>query len=206
MTITDAPTARSYEVRHSTPTLGAEFSGLDLRRGVDDATADALRDAFRERKVLVFRDQHLTPDEHVAAVSIFAEPFDHPTAVRHADQHLVYPYDAQVHGKASSWHIGGLWRTPVFKVESLVYETVPDTGGDTLWADLQAAYDGLSPAFQTLLAGLTASYDADPQNYAQGADRSAYGATTVEHPLVRIDPETGARVCSSAAARWRSTG
>ena len=194
MTITDTSTTtsveHSYQVWHTTPRLGAEFTGLDLAAGVDDATAAALRDAFHTRKVLVFRDQHLTPDQHVAAVSIFAEPFDHPTAVRHADNHLVYPYDAQRHGKASTWHIGGLWREPVFRIESLVYETVPDTGGDTLWADLQAAYDDLSPAFQQLLEGVRAIYDANPVNYSQGADRTP-PASTVAHPLVRTDPDTG---------------
>lgn len=183
-------TSTSYEVRHTTPGLGAEFIGLGLAAGVDAATADVLREAFRTRKVLVFREQHLTADQHVAAVSIFAEPFDHPTAARHADNSLVYPYDAQRHGKASTWHIGGLWRQPVFRIESLVYETVPDTGGDTLWADLQAAYDDLSPAFQQLLEGVSAVYDGNPDNYAQGADRSPV-ADTVEHPLVRVDPDTG---------------
>lgn len=190
MTITDRAT--SFEVHHSTPRLGAEITGLRLAGGVDEDTADTLRDLFRTRKVLVFRDQHLTPDEHVAAVSIFAEPFDHPTASRHADNRLAYPYDAQRHGKASRWHIGGLWRTPVFKIESLVYETVPETGGDTLWADLEAAYDDLSPAFQQLLGGVGALYDANPDNYAQGADRVP-SATTVEHPLVRVDPDSGRR-------------
>lgn len=183
-------TTRSYEVRHSTPGLGAEFVGLDLAAGVDEATAADLRDAFHTRKVLVFRDQHLTADQHVAAVAIFAEPFDHPTADRHNDNSLVYPYDAQRHGKASTWHIGGLWRQPVFRIESLVYETVPETGGDTLWADLQAAYDDLSPAFQQLLDGVSAVYDGNPDNYAQGAQRSPV-AGTVEHPLVRVDPDTG---------------
>lgn len=195
MTITEDPpidSPRTYEVRHTSPHLGAEFIGLDLPAVTDDgdeATKDALRQAFLDRKVLVFRDQHLTPDQQVAAIAIFAEVFDHPTAARHDDNRLVYPYDAQVHGKASVWHRGGLWRDPVFKIESLVYEVVPDVGGDTLWADQQAAYDDLSPAFQQLIEGLTATYESNPSYYAQGADRTGYGATTHEHPLVWYDAD-----------------
>lgn len=188
MTILEEP--RTYEVRHSTPSLGAEFVGLHLPTVVatgDETTKNVLRQAFLDRKVLVFRDQHLTPDEQVDAIAIFAEVFDHPTAVRHHDNRLVYPYNAQVHGKASRWHRGGLWRDPIFKIESLVYETVPETGGDTIWADQQAAYDELSPAFQRLLEGLTARFDADPVHYAQGADRSGGVQSLTEHPLVWFD-------------------
>ena len=96
----------------------------------------------------MFRDVDLSPAQHVAAVSIFDEPFDHPTAVRHPDHRLVYPYEVRTTGKASRWHVGGLWRDPVFGIESLVYEVVPETGGDTIWADLQAAYDDLSAPAQ----------------------------------------------------------
>lgn len=48
---------------------------MDLTRPVDDATAEALRQAFLDHKVLVFRDQHLSPDQHVEAVRIFDQPF-----------------------------------------------------------------------------------------------------------------------------------
>lgn len=47
-------------------------------------------------------------------------------------------------GKASAWHVGGVWRNPPFSIESLTYQAVPEIGGHTLWADLQAAYDDLS--------------------------------------------------------------
>ncbi|MFD0395509.1 TauD/TfdA dioxygenase family protein [Streptomyces nogalater] len=109
-TVTDPGT---HLVIHRTgPRIGAEVTGVDLTRPVDTATADALRAAFRDHKVLVFRDQHLTPRQHVEAVRLFAEPFDHPTAARHPDHPLVYPYNVRHTGKASTWHIGGLWRTP----------------------------------------------------------------------------------------------
>src|SRR5277367_6006687 len=57
-----------YVVVPASPVLGAEIVGLDLANGVDEATADALREDFWRYKVLVFRNQHLSPDAHVRAV------------------------------------------------------------------------------------------------------------------------------------------
>ncbi|MFF1747258.1 TauD/TfdA dioxygenase family protein [Streptomyces mirabilis] len=183
-------TVVSYEIRRSGPRFGAEVTGIDLRAGIDDRTAEELRHAFRDHKVLVFRDQHLTPAQHVEAVRVFAEPFDHPTAAKDVTHPLVYPYNVQKTGKASTWHIGGLWRQPVFAIESLTYEVVPELGGHTLWADLQAAYDDLSEPVKALLESVGAVYDGNAENYAQGSKRSAV-EETVEHPVVLEHPETG---------------
>ncbi|MFF4271791.1 TauD/TfdA dioxygenase family protein [Streptomyces sp. NPDC001536] len=183
-------TAARPDIRRAGPRFGAEIDGVDLTRPVDDLTAGELRRAFAEHKVLVFRGQHLTPDQQVEAVRIFAEPFDHPTALRHPENPLVYPYNVRQTGKASTWHIGGLWRTPVFAIESLVYEEVPELGGHTLWADLQAAYDDLSEPFKQLLASVKAVYDGNAENYAQGSKRTAQG-DPVEHPVVLEHPLTG---------------
>ncbi|MEW1631477.1 TauD/TfdA family dioxygenase [Streptomyces sp. NPDC089173] len=194
-----------HEIRRVGPRIGAEVIGVDLTEPVEEKTADELRQAFEEHKVLVFRNQHLTPDQHVEAVSIFAEPFDHPTAVKDTANPLVYPYNVRRTGKASTWHIGGLWRSPVFAVESLTYEEVPELGGHTLWADLQAAYDDLSEPFKALLASVSAAYDADPQNYAQGTKRTAV-AETVEHPVVLEHPLTGRKGLFISASALHLTG
>ncbi|MBW8487488.1 TauD/TfdA dioxygenase family protein [Actinomadura parmotrematis] len=196
MTVTAAttPTAPpAYRVRRAGPLFGAEITGLDLAAPVDEATADALRREFVAHKVLVFRDQHLEPEQHVAAVRIFGEPFDHPTAKRAAadgDLRFVYPYDVRSAGKAALWHVGGVWRTPPFSIESLTYQAVPELGGHTLWADLQAAYDGLSEPVRALLESVSAVYEADPVNYAQGSAKVPTGKT-IEHPVVFTHPDTG---------------
>lgn len=183
-------TSLTYEVRRAGPRIGAEIVGVDLNQDVDEPTAEALRRDLRDYKVLVFRGQGLSPDRHVAAVRIFGEPFDHPTAVRHPDNPLVYPYRVEQAGKASQWHVGGLWRTPPFQLESLSYHEVAELGGHTLWADLQAAYDDLSEPFKQLLESVTAVYDANAGHYAQGSKRGAI-EHTVEHPVVLRHPDTG---------------
>ena len=189
--IVDATLGGADVIRRS-PFLGTEIRGLDLTAPLDEATKDALRREFAARKVLVFRAADLSPAEHVAAVSIFDEPFDHPTAVRHPEHPLVYPYEVRTTGKASRWHVGGLWRTPVFGIESLVYEVVPESGGDTIWADLQAAYDDLSEPLKELVGQVGVRYDANASNYAQGASRVPVADTTA-HPLVYDNPRNGRR-------------
>lgn len=176
----------SYRVHRAGPLFGAELSDIDLKLPVDDDTRASLRREFDEHKVLVFRGANLSPAEQVEAVRIFDEPFDHPTAVRHDDHPLVNPYNVQSTGKASSWHIGGVWRTPPFSIESLVYEEVSELGGHTLWADLQAAYDDLSEPVKVLLDGVSAVYDSNAVHYAQGAERGQINQT-VSHPVVRVD-------------------
>ncbi|RDG36231.1 TauD/TfdA dioxygenase family protein [Streptomyces corynorhini] len=198
-------TAASLDIRRAGPRFGAEITGVDLTAPVDEATARELRRAFREHKVLVFRDQHLTPDQHVAAVDVFARPFDHPTAKKDPANPLVYPYNVRQTGKASTWHIGGLWRDPVFAIESLTYEVVPELGGHTLWADLQVAYDDLSEPFKALLETVSAVYDGNAENYAQGSEKTATG-DTVEHPVVLTHPATGRKGLFISSSATRLTG
>ncbi len=199
-------TVTAYQVHPASPRLGAEIHGINLAYGVDETTAESLRQEFRTHKVLVFRHQHLTPDEHVEAVRIFDEPFDHPTAVhRHETNRLVYTYNLDKAGAAALWHVGGLWRTPPFSIESLIYEVVPEVGGRTLWADLQAAYDDLSQPFKDLLRSVSAVYDANAENYGGSGVRVPV-VETVEHPVVRTHRHTGRKGLFISTGALRLTG
>jgi alpha-ketoglutarate-dependent taurine dioxygenase len=186
--MTDILTSR-YEVRPASPRIGAEIVGVDLTQPVDGATAESLRQAFWTYKVLVFRGQNLSPRQHVEAVRIFDEPFDHPLWVkRHADSRLVYTFDLEQAGRAAHWHIGGTWRNPPFGIESLTYQVVPEVGGHTLWADLQAAYDDLSVPVQELLESVRGVYNAYP---GDGTYDRPPVTETIEHPVVRTHRHTG---------------
>ncbi|MGA2830294.1 MAG: TauD/TfdA family dioxygenase [Streptosporangiaceae bacterium] len=198
-------TLTDFRIQQASPRLGAEISGVDLTRPVSDATAGALRQAFRAHKVLVFRGQHLSPDQQVGAVRIFGEPFDHPTAAhRHPDNRLVYVFDLEKAGPAAHWHVGGLWRTPPFSIESLTYQVVPEVGGHTLWADLQAAYDSLSGPLKNLLEAVSAVYDGNAENYGGGT--RAPLAQTIEHPVVRTHRHTGRKGLFISSSALRLTG
>jgi taurine dioxygenase len=193
-----------YSVVPASPVLGAEIVGVDLAGGVDEATAQSLREAFWRYKVLVFRGQHLSPDAHVDAVRVFDEPFDHPLWTRRDENNrLVYVFDLDEAGTASTWHVGGTWRNPPFNIESLTYQSVPEIGGHTLWADLQAAYDGLSTPFQQLLESVRAVYDAHP---GDGTSERPPVTETVEHPLVRTHRQTGRKGLFLSSSALRLTG
>ena len=199
---TVAPTL--YEAHPVSPVLGAEIVGVDLSHGVDDSTAARLREDFLKHKVLVFRGQHLSPDAHVEAVRIFDEPFDHPQWVhRHEDNRLVYTFNLDKAGNAAVWHVGGVWREPPFNIESLTYQVVPDVGGKTLWADLQAAYDALSEPFQELLESVGAVYSASP---GDGTPDRPPVTDTVEHPVVRTHRHTGRKGLFISSSALRLTG
>ncbi len=178
-----------YGVRAASPLIGAEIEGVDLTQPVDEATAEALRQDFWTYKVLVFRDQHLSALQHVDAVRIFDEPFDHPKWLkRHEDSRLVYTFNLERAGNAAHWHIGGTWRNPPFNIESLAYDVVPEVGGHTLWADLQAAYDHLSEPLKQLLESVSARYSAYP---GDGTYNRPPVTETIEHPVVRTHRHSG---------------
>jgi alpha-ketoglutarate-dependent taurine dioxygenase len=194
----------SYVLVPTSPVLGAEVVGINLANGVDDATAAALREDFWRHKVLVFRGQDLSPDAHVAAVRIFDEPFDHPLwRRRDPDNRLVYVFDLEKGGRASTWHVGGTWRSPPFNIESLTYQVVPEIGGRTLWADLQAAYDGLSEPFKVLLESVNAEYSAYP---GDGTYYRPPVTETIEHPVVRTHRHTGRKGLFLSSSAIRLTG
>jgi alpha-ketoglutarate-dependent taurine dioxygenase len=192
------------ELHPASPVLGAEVVGVDLAGGVDEAIRETLRQAFWEHKVLVFRNQHLTPDQHVEAARIFDEPFDHPLwKLRDEHNRLVYVFDLEKAGGAAQWHVGGTWRTPPFNIESLTYQVVPEIGGRTLWADLQAAYDGLSEPVKQLLESVSAVYGTYP---GDGTYDRPPVTETVEHPVVRTHRETGRKGLFLSTGALRLTG
>lgn len=183
--------------------LGAEVAGVDLSAGPDDATIDAIRGAFLEHHVLVFRDQHLDPEQQMAFGRRFGPLDVHPFVEGNRE----HPEVLDVVTEPDDFlNFGGGWHTDVtFLPEpdlgSILYAVeVPPSGGDTLFANQHAAYDALSATMQAMLEGLVGIHSPGPQ-YAEGgmstksksmktknADRADQ---TVEHPLVRTHPESG---------------
>jgi taurine dioxygenase len=212
MTLTEP--AVDLDVVPLSGTIGAEIRGLDLR-DLDDATVAAVRQVWLDRKVVFFPGQDLDPDEHLAFASRFGEPTEgHPVIPGLDGRPEVFEIDYTVardlyatYGDISTRYRGISWHTDVTFVRRpplgsiLRAVVVPPSGGDTLFSDQQAAFDGLSPALQEFLSTLTAVHDGRAQ--FQGLlDRIGEGRwegdrllslDPVEHPVVRTHPETGAR-------------
>ncbi|GGP40401.1 taurine dioxygenase [Streptomyces abikoensis] len=174
------------------PTIGGEVTGLDLRKPLDAETGTALRSALLDRKVLFFKEQHLDVEEFERFGRAFGELFVHPTMPHLPESVYINPV-ATEHGPAKDWHIGGPWRANPFVAELLQLKITPPVGGDTMWADLQAAYRDLSAPLRHLFDELTAVYLGDPAQYSPTTRTDAGERLEVEHPLVISHPETGER-------------
>jgi taurine dioxygenase len=186
--------------------LGADVSGVDVRR-IGAADLEALRNALLEYRVVALRDQQLEP----AALSGFAarlgEREVYPFARALPDDPFVVPIVKEPEDESN---FGGIWHTdssylPEPPGLTLLYAvTVPRRGGDTLFADMSAAYEALSPGMRALIDPLCAQFTASLVHgeggaYAAvaGADRNRRTAgdlvTDAVHPVVRTHPLSGRR-------------
>jgi taurine dioxygenase len=189
--------------------LGAELRGADLR-AVDDDAAAALHGALARHKVLFARGQHLTPTELVAlgrrlGPLTAAHPVLPPLDAEHPE---VLEIDAtrsrqdpryRDEWENDTWHtdVSFLPDPPLGSILSGV--VIPERGGDTAFADLQAAYDSLSAPVRRLVDELDAEHDGRAEFAAFLADHPEGGTWAgrrftvlepVRHPVVRAHPVT----------------
>jgi taurine dioxygenase len=181
------------------PTIGAEVSGVDLRGPFPAELVEELRSAILEWKVLFFRDQHLTGEEHRAFARLWGELEVHPF-LRQGEVPEVVRFEkgADEPGLENNWHSDVSWReVPSFGSVLRAVE-VPAVGGDTLWVDMAAAYDGLPPDVRERVDGLSAVHDfvhtfGAAMTASQLEEARAKFPPAV-HPVVRTIPETGRKV------------
>ncbi len=186
------------EIAPVTPVIGAEVRGVDLTRPLDDATVQALRHALDEHLVLFFRDQALDLDQLSAFGHRFGAPHTHPAFPDLEG----YPGVLEIHTDAESkTYSGRAWHSDVScdaepPMGSILHlHEVPETGGDTLFANMYAAYEALSAPLGDWLRGLTAAHvsEANFRGYFGVADEDLRDDTlpVSEHPVVRTHPATG---------------
>ena len=183
-----------------TPKLGAQVNGVDLA-ALDDAQVEEIRAAFNDRLVLVFREQTLTREQHKQFGRLFGELQTHP-----AKTHLGVPGDPEIFdinitaktkvANGEAWHTD-LSCEPIPPLASALYITQvpPSGGGDTLFANMQEAFDTLSAPVQALLRQLSAFHDGEKDLRAYGYELKPdqhYPSAT--HPVVPIHPDTGREV------------
>lgn len=192
------------EVRPTSGALGAEVLGIDLASGLDDRAVTDIREAFHAHGVVFFREQRLTPAQHIA----FAERMGKININRFFKAVPGYPQIAEVRKEPQqTTNIGGGWHTdhsydqiPALGSVLLARE-VPPRGGDTMFACMGQAYDALSPGLKQTLDGLRAVHssrhvfgakasDANPdrQDRLTNAELATQDAV---HPVVIRHPDTG---------------
>ncbi len=189
---------KTFSVRKLTPLIGAELDGFDLSRPLDDDQLRYIHDALLENLVIFFRDQHLTPAQHKAFGLRFGKLHIHPAPMGILDgdpEIIIVKTDRDSTRIAGEqWHsdVSCDEQTPMGSVLHL--SEVPPLGGDTLFANMYAAYDTLSEPMRHFLCTLSAIHDG-ATNYSgrTAAKERADVFPRAEHPVVRTHPETGRR-------------
>lgn len=189
------------------PALGAEITGVDLSAPLSDRTVAAIRQAWLDHQVLVFRNQHLTDAQLTAFSRQFGdldsvpgwEPFSpagHPEVLIISNVQEDGATIGVLGDGEASWHtdMSYLDRPPP---GSLLYSLeVPDTGGDTCFMSMYAALDALPPDLRTAIEGKSLNHDSSHDSAGNlRSNHTAFedvsGAPGARHPIVRAHPETG---------------
>ena len=185
------------ELEPLSPTIGAEVHGVDLRERLSDDTIARLRQGLLDHKVLFFREQHITTEQHLEFGRRFGELEVHPvTPLDQEHREVLYiRHDENRRGTENTWHSDVTWRPEPSLGSILRAREVPAVGGDTLFADMHAAYEGLPESVRSEIDGLAAIHDftrvfgrfVDEEQRQDMMRRHP----SVEHPVVRTHPETG---------------
>ncbi len=191
--------------------VGAEICGVDLSEPLKNANLAQIRKAFADHVVIFFRDQKITPEQHLAFGAHFGEFDVHRFAAGLPDHPEVMPVVKEADDNGGNF--GGLWHSDVTFYEkpalgSILYALdVPTYGGDTMFASQYLAYETLSDGMKEMLEGMTAIHSAKRVYGNQGTSINRFGAEVksmkvragddaeaeMEHPVIRYIPESGRR-------------
>jgi taurine dioxygenase len=197
-----SPAAKTIEVHKIAGALGAEISGVDLARDLDDDTIAAIRRIWLDNCVVFFRNQDLPPAQFLAAAKRLGEPIEYPF-VKGLDGFAEIIAVTKLEHETVNF--GGIWHSDTSYLETppmatmLIAREVPPVGGDTLFANQYLAYETLSDGMKRLLDGLVGvntSAKADSTRTREDRVRDSGKAEARkeyvgEHPVVRTHPETG---------------
>lgn len=190
--------------------IGARVEGIDVASPIDDDTATTVRQALFKHSVLVFNDQPITDEQHVAfterlgtlQMTMVTDPYGGGGPINRIsnvdeDGEIIPPDDDRSLYQAGNtlWHSDGAFKPVPLRASLLSAKVIPLEGGETEYASLRAAYNALSDKRKLELEGLVAEH-----SMAYSREQIAPGIMTEEwlkatppahHPVVRTTPETG---------------
>ena len=195
--------------------MGAEITGVDLGRPVDERAFAEIRRALVDRQMIVFRDQAVDADSHIAFSRRFGPVEEHDNRRYWLDGHseiLVLSNDLRdgepigVPDAGDAWHSDLSFKQVPALCTLLFAVRLPDQGGDTEFTNLTAAYDALDDEMKDRLVGLRGVHSVNklrnPRVEIAGtrpdaakfyAEQDAARPATI-HPIVRTHPETGRKL------------
>ena len=192
---------KHIQVKPIAGALGAEIYGVDLAK-LDDAIFADIHHAFLDNLVIFFRDQTITPEQQVAFSARFAPVGYYPFLKGLPDHPAVIEVRKEPEDKLN---FGGVWHTDTAYLAkppmgSVLYaKEIPESGGDTMFANLYLAYETLSDPMKAMLDNRNAVNSSQKGDAAMGRqksiDENPKDATDIQtesiHPVLRTHPETG---------------
>ena len=183
--------------------LGAAVSGTRLGEDLSDRVVSEIHRALIEHQVLFFHDQTMTQAQHLAFARQFGELHIHPFVIGpNAGPMMLLENNADIPPNLNHWHsdLTCLDEPPLGTV--MHAQVVPDNGGDTMWANMYAAYEALSDKMQRFLSGLTAEHCWARQHGPKVKSKAGAVALSqfekqyppVAHPVVRTHPVSGRKL------------
>ena len=194
-TVDESAPYETITIDKLTPIIGAEIDGVDLSKPPPNHQMDEIHRALAENCVVFFRDQHLTPEQHLAFGRNFGELHIHPAAPHapgHPELMIIHADKDSPRANGEGWHSDVSCDTEPPMGSILYIQQTPPKGGDTLFASMYAAYEALSDRMKAYLEGLVAEHDGEDAyrgTYKTGQEKAVY--PRAEHPVIRTHPVTG---------------
>jgi len=188
---------KNFDASMTGATVGAEIDGVDISRSLSGEVLDELHQALIEYKVIFLRNQKITSSQQVSFAESFGDLEIHPFIPSNTEHPKLVRFEkgAETGGYENSWHHDVTWREAPSKIAVLRAISVPPTGGDTMFSDMCAAYEGLDDSVKSEIENLIAVHDFAHSFGTQVPEekrvemREKY--PLVEHPVVGTHPETG---------------
>ncbi len=192
-------------IRRVGSNLGAEISGVDLRKPLPDDQFKVIEDALVEHELIVFRNQDITSENLMDFGRRFGELTVHPFSPHDANAPQLIKFrndETNAPFGTDVWHSDETFRKEPPMATILCAKEVPEVGGDTMFVSMTAAYEGLSEKMKQFISGLEGVHDLKPFRALFGdSEEDRKNLQHFElmyppqlHPVVRIHPVSGRKV------------
>ena len=151
-----------FKVEAITPSIGAEISGVSLNKDLYSATVEKIYSALIKHQVIFFRDQDISPETHLKLAESLGDIDPGHPVYPHVEGYqsiVLLKNDAHTKPDTNDWHKDLTFKANPPFASILHGVSVPQVGGDTLWASMSAAYESLSDGWKEHLEGLEAIHD-----------------------------------------------
>ena len=192
---------REYSLEQLTPTIGAEISNIDLSQDLSEEKLDQIYQDLIDYKVIFFRNQEISPKNHIALAKSFGEiepPNPVDPHVKDFPEIVLLENDANNPPDTDEWHTDVTFKSDPAFASILYSKIIPPSGGDTLWCSLSAIYEALPDDTKKYLETLRAVHDMgsfrnnfiddDNEKSAQNVNEGFQKFGNAIHPMVKVHP------------------